>query len=91
MQYEIILRRSVAERAFTLDRSRRRCFEAWLDRISHDPFEAGDFDDTDATGRGHQVKRVDELLVTYWADHASREVRIVGLDVLPEEEAEVEK
>jgi hypothetical protein len=44
------------------------------------PFRAGDLQERDAQGRVHEVLVVGEWLVTYWLDHAVRELRVVRLE-----------
>jgi hypothetical protein len=40
----------------------------------------GDFVETDDTGRPLQVKLHGKHLITYWPDHAVKEIRIVAIE-----------
>ena len=60
--------RAKAERAFEL--------------LAKRPSTAGDFQETAPSGRVHQVKIFDSLIVTYWVDHAVREIRIVNCEAV---------
>jgi len=40
----------------------------------------GDFQQRDTAGRLHEVALIYDWLVTYWTDHAVRELRIVNLE-----------
>ena len=51
-----------------------------LELLKSDPFRLGDFAEPDATGRLNQVLLIDEILLTYWTDHAVREVRVVRIE-----------
>jgi hypothetical protein len=44
------------------------------------PFSAGDLTESDDTGRTLQVIALSNYVLTYWADHAVRELRIVKLE-----------
>jgi hypothetical protein len=70
-----------AVHAFTVQgvRERERLLQIF-DGLARHPFEAGDFRESGLTGREYEVKLFDDLLVTWWADHAAREVRIVRLE-----------
>ncbi len=82
MAYELVLRRAVALKANSLNRPQRRRFEAFLDSLATSPSQQGDFQDADETGRTNEVKVVYDLLVTYWVDHAVREIRVLDLELL---------
>jgi hypothetical protein len=48
--------------------------------IASAPYQEGDCVRPTASGRDLQVKRYGKWLLTFWRDHAVREVRIVGLE-----------
>ncbi len=52
------------------------CFEL----LARNPNAESDWVVTDATGRLNYRRAVGRFLVTYWTDHAVREVRIVKLE-----------
>jgi len=51
-----------------------------FDGVALHPFDPGDFREPGLTGREYEVKLFDDLLVTWWVDHAAKEVRIVRLE-----------
>ena len=54
-----------------------------LRRMAKSPFVSGDYRETDARGVALEVALFDdEYLVTRHADHAVKEVRIVGLEII---------
>lgn len=65
-----------------LNRSQRHRFEGFLDSLGKSPHQNGDFVDTDDSGRAYEVKLIDDLIVTYWVDHAAKEVRVVDLELV---------
>ncbi len=48
----------------------------FLDSLAADPFQEGDFQDTDNDGRVVQIKIIGHYALTFWADHAAQEVRV---------------
>ena len=51
-----------------------------FDRLATNPFTESVWTMDDTTGRTHCRIAVGRFLLTYWADHAAREVRIVKLE-----------
>ena len=45
--------------------------------LASDPYRPGDYREKDAEGRDMEVILVGKFLLTYWADHAVKELRIV--------------
>ena len=55
--------------------------EQALQRLSTTPFTAPDFQEKSPAGRTYDVKCFDDIIVTYWVDHAVKEARIIRLEV----------
>ena len=49
-------------------------------RLAGNPFMESDWTMDDSTGRTHYRLVIGRYLMTYWSDHAAREVRIVKLE-----------
>lgn len=49
------------------------------DQIARQPFQIGDYQTADATGRMVESLLIDGFLFCYWVDHAAREVRITEI------------
>lgn len=64
----------------TAARSEQRKLAVILDDVKAAPFRPGDLQERDAQGRVNEVLVVGEWLVTYWPDHAARELRVVRLE-----------
>ena len=70
-----------AVHAFTAQNAREReRLIAVFDRLALHPFELGDYNESGQSGRIYEVTLIGDLLVTWWADHASREIRVVRLE-----------
>jgi hypothetical protein len=52
----------------------------FLDRLSENPGLTGDYQETDDIGRTVQIKILGDFALTYWADHAVREVKVVKIE-----------
>ena len=53
-----------------------------FESLAKHPFTVGDFEETSPAGRKYQVKVFDDLIVTFWVDHAARELSIVECAVV---------
>lgn len=51
----------------------------FLESLSTDPFQKGDYADRTPEGREVQVKVIGSHALLYWADHPVREVKVVDL------------
>ena len=49
------------------------------DRLAEHPFNVGDYQSTDASGRMIETLLADRYLFTFWVDHAAKEVRITEI------------
>lgn len=63
----------------SLSKRRQRVVLDLADQIARQPFETGDYQMLDASGRSIENLLLQEYLFTYWVDHASREVRITEI------------
>ena len=65
-----------------LMRARGRCalILNFIEQIAADPYLAGDFKDSDDIGRPLEVKLVGSYAITYWADHAVKEIKIINVE-----------
>lgn len=62
--------------------SERQRLIQFLDRLSADPFQLGDCEIRPPNDRVYQIKFLAPFKITYWADHAIKEVRVVDLQNL---------
>jgi len=58
----------------------RKALLDFFDRLAANPFMESDWTVDDSTSRTHYRLVVARHLLTFWADHAAHEVRIVKLE-----------
>ena len=64
----------------TLPASDRQALDGAFQALADDPFLVGDYQESDEDGRAMEVLLRGRFLLTYWAAHPGREVRIVRLE-----------
>jgi len=70
-----------AVHAFTaFSSSRREQLLQLFESLATHPSELGDYQESGQVGRKYEVRLVDDLLVTWWVDHAAREVRVLRIE-----------
>ena len=57
----------------------RRMIISQIEKLADNPFAKGDFELTDAAGRINEVLVFSGYAITFWADHAVKELRIVDV------------
>jgi hypothetical protein len=77
--YRYVLDCSVAEDLMTLPARQRERFIKIFRNLAGDPYQTGNTYFLDSSGREIQKKLLGQWLVSFWADHAVNEVRIVGI------------
>jgi hypothetical protein len=57
----------------------RRMIISQIEKLANVPHTNGDFEVIDSTGRKNQVQVLHGYAITFWADHAVKELRIVDV------------
>jgi hypothetical protein len=78
--YEVVAPLTVFEVLRSMRRPDRRRVEDFIQRLVRQPSLSGDFEAPAEDGSVHQVKMVGDWLVSYWADHAVREMRLSAIE-----------
>jgi mRNA-degrading endonuclease RelE of RelBE toxin-antitoxin system len=60
------------------DRERMLSF---LEGLAENPFVRGDYEEQDEAGRPIQIKIMGKYAMTYWVDHAVKEVKVTRLEL----------
>lgn len=81
-RYRTVFNREALEFVVHADEREFAEIERWVDHIERAPSTPGDFIERHDDGRELQVMALDRVVVTYWADDAEREVRVVKIESL---------
>ncbi len=65
---------------YSAKKRERKALLDYFEQLARSPFTETDWVVTDETGRKNYRAAVGRFLVTFWTDHAVREVRIVKLE-----------
>lgn len=77
--YSIFLKSDCVEFLRSVRRPLRQELASFINRLAHEPNLQGDYEDSDDSGRQIEIKVVRKYTVSFWADHAVREVKIVDI------------
>jgi hypothetical protein len=53
-----------------------------LELLTENPYQQGDFQARDAVGRPVELKFAGNFLITFWADHGTKELRILRIEAV---------
>ena len=81
-EYSALLSAEAAESLLRLNRRRQRALLDRIRELARNPFLVSDYCVTDEDGHAIEHLLVDEFLLAYWVDHASRQVLITEFDDL---------
>ena len=81
--YDIFMKRPVHESLKRLKGSKKRAIEKFIDYLSDNPFEIGDFSESDDIGRQIYCKVIKNYAITYYPDHAVKEIKVIELVTTP--------
>lgn len=78
--YQLVIGEAAAQVFVAASRVDQRRLGVILDELKANPFRRGDLQEQDAAGRVCEILIVVDWIVTYWADHAAKEMRLVRLE-----------
>ena len=58
----------------------RNLILSFLGSLADDPNKRGDYEERDEVGRPVQIKIIGKYALTYWADHAVKEVKVTKIE-----------
>ena len=53
---------------------------SFLEGLGKEPTKRGDYEEKDEVGRPVQIKVIGKYALTYWADHAGKEVKVTRIE-----------
>lgn len=80
--YALVLNQGAAMRLVSASRREQRILADSMEALNVDPFCVGDFQESDTQGRINEVALAGDWLITYWSDHAAREIRVIKLEYI---------
>jgi hypothetical protein len=78
--YDVVIPLSKVAAFHACRKSERKLLLDCLDRLARNPSAVSDWLVKDSTGRPNFQVTAGRFVVTFWPDHAAREVRILKLD-----------
>ncbi len=77
--YELFIRHEFYGALLATSKSHREKIVNFIESLAADSFQTGDYAENDSSGRPCFVKITGKYAIFFWADHATKEVRIVDL------------
>ena len=53
----------------------------FLEGLGSNPYGKGDYEEHDSVGRPIQIKVIGKYALTFWADHAVKEVKVTKIEM----------
>ncbi len=79
VNYALFIRHEAYDVVVAASRGARDRIMKFIESLPADPFQSGDYLETDSTGRDCQVKIIGKYAVYFWTDHAVKEVKVVDV------------
>jgi hypothetical protein len=79
-EYSLGIGEEVLAELVASPRSVQRRMVARLERLKRTPFRPGDYQEPDSDGGVNEVLLIDDLIVTYHADHADKVIRVLRVE-----------
>ena len=79
--YDYVLTAAAAHVVLGSPRKLRQEILAELDRLAREPFAEPDLLETGVSGRKYAIRVRERIVLTYWVDHAVKEVRVIRVEI----------
>ena len=77
--YKLFLRLEAIEALKTVRGLQLRQISTFIDGLGRSPKTTGDYTERDDTDRTIEIKVVGQFAITFWADHAAKEIKVVDI------------
>ncbi len=77
--YEVFLRVEAIEVLKQTRGQQRKLLSNFIDSLPSNPNQSGDYAEADETDRRIEMKVLEQVVVSFWADHAVREVKVIDI------------
>lgn len=78
--YRFLLAAEAFRFLLTLRAAERQMLDDVFETLARQPFLTGDYQEYDGDGRPMEVLLKGRFLLTFWSDHAAKEVRVVRVE-----------
>lgn len=79
--YDYVLTAAAAHVVLGCSRRLRQQILAELELLAREPFAPPDLEETGASGRKYAIRVRERIILTYWVDHAVKEVRVLRVEI----------
>ncbi len=80
--YQFVIEEETFRFFLSLTKSERQSLVDFFTVLSNNPSMTSDFQAKDSSGRPIYLKKYKKWIITFWADHAVKEVRILNIEVI---------
>lgn len=78
--YDYSLSRTAVEVVLNRPRAVQRKIERVLEQLAGEPFARPDLEEAGESGRRYALRVFGDAIVTFWVDHAAKEVKVVRIE-----------
>lgn len=79
MSYKVFIEEKAVDVVAATRGQQRKGLKEFIRSLGYNPFTEDDFPEIDNTGREVYTKLVGAYAVTYWSDHAVKEVKVLEI------------
>ena len=79
--YDYVLTAAAAHVVLGSPKRVRQQIMAELEILAREPFAPADLEETGSSGRRFSVRIRERIVLTYWVDHAVKEVRVIRVEI----------
>ena len=77
--YKIFLRLEAAEAIRVVRGVQQTQISAFIDSLGNDSSQVGDYTERDESDRQIEIKVIGQYAITFWADHAVKEIKVADI------------
>ncbi len=79
--YDYVLTATAAHVVLGSSKRLRQEILADLERLAREPFSEPELEETGPSGRKYAIRVRERIILTYWVDHAVKEVRVTRVEI----------
>ena len=79
-RYKVFIAEEVVDLVSSLKGRQKATLKGFISGLATNPFESGDFPERDRTGRPTQCKVIGNYALSFYSDHAAKEVMVFEIN-----------